>query len=39
MNSNTVTRFKVISGLRNSLLYRIIGGLKNEEGYWKDFHN
>ncbi len=33
MKSNTVTHFKIISGLRNSLQKK-----QFEEGYWKDFH-
>ncbi len=41
--SNTITRFKIISGLRNSLKSnRWVPVCRNkqfEEGYWKDFHN
>ena len=37
------TRFKIISGLRNSLQnHRRVPVCRNkqfEEGYWKDFHN
>ncbi len=43
MESNTVTRFKIISGLRNRLQnHRRVPVCRNkqfEEGYWKDFHN
>ena len=41
MKSNTVTRFKIISGLRNSLQnYKrgpVCRKMQFEEGYWKDF--
>ncbi len=40
---NTVTRFKITSGLRNNLKnHRRLpeyGNKQFEEGYWKDFHN
>jgi hypothetical protein len=43
MKNNTVPRFKIISGLRNSLQkHRWVPVCRNkqfEEGYWKDFYN
>ncbi len=43
MKSNTVTRFKIISGLRNSVQnHKRVPVYRNkqcEEGYWKDFYN
>jgi hypothetical protein len=43
IKSNTVTRFKIISGLQNSLQnHRRVPVCRNrqfEEVYWKDFHN
>jgi hypothetical protein len=41
MKSNTVTRFKIIFGLRNSLQnykrFPVCRKKHFEEGYWKDF--
>jgi hypothetical protein len=43
LKSNTVTRFKIICGLRNNLQnHRRLPECRKrhfEEGYWKDFHN
>jgi hypothetical protein len=43
MKNNTVTRFKIISGLQNSLKNHrrvpVCRKKQSEEGYWKDFHN
>jgi len=41
MKSNTVTRLKIISGLRNNVQYQrrlpVCRNQQFEEGYWKDF--
>ncbi len=42
LKSNTVTHFKIISGLRNNVQYQrrlpVCRNQQFEEGYWNDFH-